>query len=48
MKSNHTVLMTNEVQTYGTPVFAPTYSTTVSAAKMCTTSIDHYMHIRFL
>jgi hypothetical protein len=34
IKSNHTVLRKNEVDTYGPPVFAPDYSTTGLAAKM--------------
>ncbi len=38
IKSNHKVLSKNKVDTYGTPVFAPVYGTTVVAAKICTNS----------
>jgi hypothetical protein len=40
--------MENEVHTYGALVFAPDYSATVLAAKMCTNSNQHSMYIRFL
>ncbi len=38
IKSNHRILRKNEVYTYGTQVFAPDYSATGLAAKMCTNS----------
>ena len=47
IKSNHRVLRKNKVDTYGAPVFAPDYSTTVLAA-MFTYSNEHSMYIRFL
>jgi hypothetical protein len=31
---------------YGSPVFAPDYSTTVLADKMCTSSNEHSIYIR--
>jgi hypothetical protein len=48
IKSNNRVLRKNKVDTYGAQVFAPDYSATVLAAKMCTHSNQHYMCIRFL
>jgi hypothetical protein len=48
IKSNHRVLRKNEVDTYGAPVFAPDYSTTVLATKICTNSSEHSNHIIFL
>jgi hypothetical protein len=36
IKSNHIVLQKNEVHTYGAPVFAADYSTTILETKMCT------------
>jgi hypothetical protein len=48
IKSNHRVLRKNEVDTYGAPVFASDYSTTVLATKMCTNSNEHSMYNRFL
>jgi hypothetical protein len=47
-KLNQTkVLMKNEVlDTYGAPVFAPDYSTTVLAIKMCTNSNEHSTYSR--
>jgi len=48
IKSVHSVLRTNVVDTYGAPVFAPDYSATVLAAKMCTNSNEQSMHIIFL
>jgi hypothetical protein len=48
IKSNHRVLRKNEVDTCGAPVFAPDYSTTVLAAKMCTNSTEHSMYNIFL
>jgi hypothetical protein len=39
IQSNHRVPRKNEVDTYGVPVFAPDYSTTVLSARMCTMSI---------
>ncbi len=39
IQSNHKVPRKNEVYIYGVPVFAPGYSTTVLAARMCTMSI---------
>jgi hypothetical protein len=47
-KSNHRILRQNKVDTYGAPVFAPDYNTTVLAAKMCTNSNENYMFIRSL
>jgi len=38
--------MKNEVDTHGALVFAPDYSTTVLAAKMCANSNKHSMYIR--
>jgi hypothetical protein len=40
--------MKNEVDIYGAPVFAPDYSATVLAAKMCTNANEHSMDIRYL
>ena len=37
LKSNHRVLMKNEVDNYGAPIFTPDYSATVLAAKMLPT-----------
>jgi hypothetical protein len=45
IKSNHRV---QGVDTHGAPVFAPDYSATVLAAKMCINSQEHSIHIRFL
>ncbi len=45
LKSNHRVLRKNTVDTYG---FAPDYSATVYAAKMCTNSYEAFMYISFL
>jgi hypothetical protein len=47
-KSNHRILMKNEVDPCGAPVFAPDYSATVLAAKMCTNSNEHSIYIIFL
>jgi hypothetical protein len=47
IKSNHTVPMKNNVDTYGAPVFAPDFSATVLAAKIFTDSDEHSMY-RFL
>jgi len=47
-KSNHRVPRSKEVDTYGAQVFAPDYSATVLAAKMCTNTNEHSMYIRFL
>jgi hypothetical protein len=44
IKSNHRTLRENEVGKYGAPVFAPDYSTTVLAAKMCTNTDQHCVH----
>jgi hypothetical protein len=41
IKSNHRVLRKNEEDTYGPPFFAPDYSATGLAAKMCTNSDEH-------
>jgi len=48
IKSNHSVLGKNVVDTYWAPVFAPDYSTTALAANMCTKLQDHSRCIRFL
>ncbi len=48
IKSNHPVLRKNDVDTFEAPVFAPNYSATVLAAKMCTNFIEHSMYIRSL
>ncbi len=48
IKSNHRVLRKKEVDTYGPPVFAPDYSATGLAAKMCTNSNEHSMYNKFL
>ncbi len=41
--------MKNEVNTQGAPVFAPDYSASVLAKKMCTNNANgHFMYIRFL
>jgi hypothetical protein len=44
IKLNHIVLRKKR-NTYGAPVFAPDYSATVLAAKLCTNS---HLYIRFL
>ncbi len=41
IKSNHRVLRKNEVEIFGTPVFATGYSTIVLAAIICTNSNVH-------
>ncbi len=38
----------NKVDTYGRPVYAPDKSTTLLEAKICTSSNEHSMYIRFL
>jgi hypothetical protein len=43
IKLNHRVLRKNEVYTYEAPVFAPDYSATVIAAKMCPNSNELLM-----
>jgi hypothetical protein len=48
IKSNHRVLRKNEVDTYGSLVFAPDYSNTGLAAKLCTNSNEDSIYIRFL
>jgi hypothetical protein len=45
IKSNHRVLKKNEVDTYGATVFAPDYSATVLAAKMCSNFNEHSLDI---
>ncbi len=47
IKSNHRVLGKNEVEIYGTPVFATDYIAIVLAAIICTNSNVHYLYIRF-
>jgi hypothetical protein len=48
IKSNHRVLRKNKVDTYRAPVFAPDYSNTALAAKMCINYHGHSMYIRSL
>jgi hypothetical protein len=48
IKLNQRVPRKNEVETYGAPVFAPDYSTTVLGAKMCTDSNEHSLNVKFL
>jgi hypothetical protein len=48
IKSGHRVLRKNLVDTYGAPVFASDYSTSVLVAKMRTNSDEHSMYITFL
>jgi hypothetical protein len=48
IKSNHKVLRKNDVDTFEAPVFAPNYSATVLAAKMCTNFNEHFMYIKSL
>ncbi len=49
IKSDHRAQRKNYIDTtYGAPVFAPDYSTTVLAAKMCINSDEHSIYIRFL
>ncbi len=38
----------NKVDTYGRPVYAPDKSATLLTAKICTSSNEHSMYIRFL
>jgi hypothetical protein len=45
IKSNDRVLRINKVDTYGAPVFAPYYSTTALAAKVCTNTHECSMKI---
>jgi hypothetical protein len=47
IKSNHRTLRENEVCKYEAPVFAPDYSTSVLAAKMCTNTNQHCVFIIF-
>jgi hypothetical protein len=46
-KSSNRVLKKEE-DTYGSPVFAPDYTTTGLAAKMCINPNEQSMYIRFL
>jgi hypothetical protein len=48
IKSNHRVLRKNKEETHGPTVFAPDYTTTGLATKMCTKSNEHSMYIIFL
>ncbi len=48
IKSDHRVVQINKLDPYGKPNFALDYSATLSAAKMCTNSNEHSMHIRFI
>ncbi len=40
IKFNQRVPRRNEVDTYGAPIFAPDHGDAISAAKMCTNSIE--------
>ncbi len=46
--SNHRALRKNRVDTHGAPVFAPNYSASDLAVKMCSNSNKHFMYIGFL
>jgi hypothetical protein len=48
MFKGYRVLWKNTVEAYGALIFTPDYSATVLAAKICTNSHEHSMHIRFI
>jgi hypothetical protein len=45
IKLDHKVLRKNKIAAHGVSVFAPDYSASVLAAKMCTNSDEHSMNI---